>query len=391
MKILSKIAGWFDKQDKRKAEPEPEPPGHIRDWTLLVYGAANEPDIDWSVSNSVESLGEVGSDLKLGIAAQLAQSSRAGQGRRFTFHNGMKTEAELGPVNTGDPRCLESFLRWGIEKYPARHYAVLLSGHGGAHAGAYSDEIHQDHLTLNELSSALQGASEQAGRPLDVLIHQSCFMACAEAVSAVEKQVEYVVASEAISTARNPNAFSLASKLKHHLQKGPQSPQQVVKMAFDSMERITAESVTHAPSMAHLSEKIQKLASQLEVTSTPSGTLAAVFARALHFGETLPGIAPPPSQFRHTKDLVSLARALAAAPEIEDSQLKTAAEEVAQSVRPAVVKGGMAGDAKLRRAQGMSIWAPTTPVTARQLEEYRSTRFAQLTGWDRVVEKVASQ
>ena len=96
MKILSKVAAWLGKEDSKA--PENQPIGHVRDWTLLVYGAANEPDIDWYVSKSVESPGEVGSNLKLGIAAQLAQSSREGQGHRLSFQNGTRTEAELGPV-----------------------------------------------------------------------------------------------------------------------------------------------------------------------------------------------------------------------------------------------------------------------------------------------------
>lgn len=388
MKIFSKVAGWFGKEDKPPPVPEKEPVGHIRDWTLLVYGAANAPDIDWYVSKSVESLGEVGSNLKLGIAAQLAQNSRGGQGRRLSFQNGTRTEAELGPINTGDPNHLESFLRWGIEKYPARHYAVVLSGHGGAHAGVCEDEIHRDHLTLNELSQALQGASQQAGQRLDVLVHMSCFMACAEAVTAVQDQVEFVVASEGTSTDGNPNLYRLASQLKGHLQQGPQDARQVVKMAFDCMEKISAHSFSHAPSMPQLSEKIRSLSSRLESTPTPTETLAAVMDRALHFGGAAAGFSASPP-FRHTKDLSSLAHALAAAPEISDSELKAAAAEVARSVRPAVVHGGLAGDVKLRSAQGMSIWAPTTPVTAQQLENYKATHFAQTTGWDRVLKRIS--
>ncbi|MEK8035965.1 MAG: clostripain-related cysteine peptidase, partial [candidate division NC10 bacterium] len=38
--------------------------------------------------------------------------------------------ADLGPTNTGDPRVLESFIRFGVERYPAERTALILMNHG---------------------------------------------------------------------------------------------------------------------------------------------------------------------------------------------------------------------------------------------------------------------
>ncbi|MEK7769692.1 MAG: clostripain-related cysteine peptidase, partial [candidate division NC10 bacterium] len=38
--------------------------------------------------------------------------------------------ADLGPTNTGDPRVLESFLRFGVERYPVKRTALILMNHG---------------------------------------------------------------------------------------------------------------------------------------------------------------------------------------------------------------------------------------------------------------------
>src|SRR5262249_62202529 len=38
--------------------------------------------------------------------------------------------ADLGPTNTGDPGVLESFIRFGAQRYPARATALVLLNHG---------------------------------------------------------------------------------------------------------------------------------------------------------------------------------------------------------------------------------------------------------------------
>ena len=34
-------------------------------------------------------------------------------------------------VNTGDPKVLTEFIKWGINKYPAQHYLIDIWNHGG--------------------------------------------------------------------------------------------------------------------------------------------------------------------------------------------------------------------------------------------------------------------
>jgi hypothetical protein len=38
--------------------------------------------------------------------------------------------ADLGPTNTGDPGVLESYIRFGAQRYPARATALVLLNHG---------------------------------------------------------------------------------------------------------------------------------------------------------------------------------------------------------------------------------------------------------------------
>ena len=70
--------------------------------------------------------------------------------------------ADCGEQNMGDPDVLESFIREGVAKYPARHTALILWDHGGGWIAMLNDEdapgvssgSGMDEMTLPELESA---------------------------------------------------------------------------------------------------------------------------------------------------------------------------------------------------------------------------------------------
>lgn len=61
-------------------------------------------------------------------------------------------------VNMGSAEALSSFLKFGLENYPAENTAVVLWDHGGGSAkGVCKDEIYNDDLlTLSEIVSAME-------------------------------------------------------------------------------------------------------------------------------------------------------------------------------------------------------------------------------------------
>lgn len=398
MSLLSKIGGFFTGRPAAPLPPPgpaPDAPGTVRDWTVLTYGAGNAADLDWHVHSAVQAFGDVGTDKRVAFAAQVARHSEGGRSQRLSFgaprcegDYNVKVEADLGVINTGDGKNLEDFLRWGIEKYPAKHYLVVLNGHGGAFQGGYPDTIAGDHLDQQELREAMQAAHAAAGRKIDVLLHASCFMGSVETAHSVQEDVELMVASEAISTARCPNLWSVGQKLKHRAGQGDVSPADVVNICFESIERLTAESVTRLSNMPGLTAKVKLLADRLVHTATPDATVKSVMRRAVHFGAALQGLEPPPAVYGQVRDLSSLALQLAQAPEIQDQDLKVAAAAVAEGVfGPVVVGGRVSGDAALRGCKGLSVWAPTSPAEAGKLNSYAQTSFARETGWDGVVRR----
>jgi hypothetical protein len=113
-------------------------------WLVLAYLAADN-DLEGELLADLAEMERVGSTP--GVVEILAQVDRArGQDtskgnwygtRRYYVTRGSDRRkinsrllADLGPTNTGDPGVLESFIRFGAQRYPARSTALVLLNHG---------------------------------------------------------------------------------------------------------------------------------------------------------------------------------------------------------------------------------------------------------------------
>lgn len=96
--------------------------------------------------------------------------------------------------STGDARVLQDFLKWGMEKYPAKTSMAILWGHGHGWRGCADDYSAQDSLTMQELDLALAGALK--GGKLALLGFDMCQMATLEVLYEVADESELVIASQ---------------------------------------------------------------------------------------------------------------------------------------------------------------------------------------------------
>lgn len=104
-------------------------------------------------------------------------------------------QVETCPLaSMADPSTLSEYIRWGVEKYPAKKYALVLWGHGnGALSGLFRDELFdQDILLLSELKKALA----DGGVYFDTILLDACLMANLETAAAVRNSARWMVASE---------------------------------------------------------------------------------------------------------------------------------------------------------------------------------------------------
>jgi Clostripain family len=105
---------------------------------------------------------------------------------------------------------LKAFMIDSVKRYPAEHYALILSGHG---SGAVGDFLNSDKQVfalsipglceaLTEVGTECDNAGKPKGEPwLDILGFDSCLMSMAEVAYEVRQSVRYMVAAEGFETA----------------------------------------------------------------------------------------------------------------------------------------------------------------------------------------------
>ena len=109
---------------------------------------------------------------------------------------------DLGEIDTGSGETLAQFLTWGIQNYPARHYAVAFASHGSGWQGLITDETDNANiLSIPELQKAFAIAKDVAGvNRFDLLINDACNMSSIEYHTAMSDYFNYSLASSEIVT-----------------------------------------------------------------------------------------------------------------------------------------------------------------------------------------------
>lgn len=166
-----------------------------KDWTILIYANGNnelQPEM-WQAKTDAE---RIGSSAKVHVVIQISreknelvtilrpydslpQSSVKWIGaRRYYLTSGKSVLIkDLGRINMADPVTLYDFIKWGISCYPAKHYLLLLGGHGYQFVGAMTDYSQSVPYIMGipELCEALQLACSESDRKIDLLVLDICY------------------------------------------------------------------------------------------------------------------------------------------------------------------------------------------------------------------------
>ena len=113
-----------------------------------------------------------------------------------------ENEVITDDTDTGSPITLYNFISFCLEKYPARRYMVVLSGHAGGTERDYllKDESSARSLTFNELQQVFkQIKRDRHGKLIDIIGMDNCLMSMAEICYELRDVAEIVVGCESFS------------------------------------------------------------------------------------------------------------------------------------------------------------------------------------------------
>jgi hypothetical protein len=211
-------------------------------WTVLVY-LAGDNNLDQSGVGDLLEMKKAGSTPRVRVAAEFDRGSGRGA-KRYLLRKGGTLAADavasLGRLNTGDPKNLLDFVRWGVKTCPAERYALVLWNHGQGwdDTDIYADERHRrlrplargrvrralfrppvrrmlagairkfecrailldddakDFLDNVEMKRVLAASAEAIGGKLDVLGMDACLMSMAEVGYQIRESAAFTVGSE---------------------------------------------------------------------------------------------------------------------------------------------------------------------------------------------------
>ncbi len=132
-------------------------------WTILVY-LAGDNNLDEAGAQDIAEMAKVGSNNDVNIVVQFDRAGTAGTQRLYITKGGgyPKDSVEnLGETNTGDPKILVDFLKWGITTYPAQHYMAVLWNHG---SGWNEDEVYDKAVKLSPEKEKISKSAKMAFR-----------------------------------------------------------------------------------------------------------------------------------------------------------------------------------------------------------------------------------
>lgn len=237
--------------DKSSVSTEAADPGTA--WTIMLYLAGDNNLADECVF-ALTQIKEVDTDKRVRVVAQLDPTGRRVRTRRFIINKALKDGkpesnallkgAELNgkkrrkviedalpddnplpegtvkfsdqvvrgaakPVenidpDSGDPKVLFDFISWSVENFPADHYMLVLSGHGG---GAIEqeflfDETSKGRMTIAQLGNVLGKVHERLKNKkgeqleIDIVGMDSCLMSMAEVAHQLRGSVKFMISSE---------------------------------------------------------------------------------------------------------------------------------------------------------------------------------------------------
>ena len=389
-------------------QPEPPPqaadgtPPHaspetsrMRDWQFIVikvdgHGLAGE------IREGLEHLDEKGTSSAAWINVRAEQAERVTD---YVVDNAASSAGHLHADEAGlraaplqkapilGNQALEQYLTRTMKAYPAKHVMVLFEGHS-REMRKHMDEIH----------GALEAVTDQAGRKIDIVGFDACFLAQAEMASEYKDVANVLVASQ--ESMEGYRAIEdVASELDHH----PMDPHALASHLVNTSTEFTLSAIDLEKmpevedQVALFSEALQKIGDQ--------ETLADVRKEILEAQHFYTMGKESPSPFRNAVDIVDAMERISANARLRTAapDLVQAAETLAESLRMRpdgavfaekhVSETSQAGyqlvDA--RRAHGLSVFMPVAPAPFRDTYiSFGDRRFAQSTGWNQAMQHLTS-
>jgi hypothetical protein len=334
------------------------------EWTILAHLDARG-GLSEAAAFYEKQLKTAAAAAHIGLSMEMVgDSERQRQLRRGVLSG---SRLEFGPASPAATaaQTLADFIKWSCREAPARHYALLVMGHG---AGLIQQQaLPEDAIGPEALQEGLTIACRALGRPLDVVALDTCYGATLELAYGLRRVTRYLTAAPGLiyspgldwaaalaDLSAQPQATALVQGL---VRRG--MPRCEKDVALVGLDLRGAE-----PAVAHVS----KLTTALQ-RNFPLEQPLLTYARAqcASWGER-----------DELADLGDLGAGLAAS--AAGDETRAAARDLQTSLTHLIICSWRSGTNSQRSASGLGVYFPPTfePVPANYV---RNFDFAAASGW----------
>lgn len=397
-----------------------------KDWTVLVYLNGNNATASQAVT-TMRQLEFVGSNDKMHMAAQLARPkalldkwSHDWSGtRRYEIQNngqefnagavvidgltgflpgktkGIKSEVlqDMGDVDMGKSQTLAEFLEWGVTKYPAKNYMVVMQGPSEGVSGMMHDVIHDSQMSVADLGAAFKQVHEKTGKKIDIVALNGSATTSLEVANELKDHAKLLVGSQDVQNGQSMPLAMVMNEIANVSKDGEQSPLTVAQymLLMNSMAP-GALSIVDLDKIGPAKEAWNDLAKNLISAGVTRDQLHSILEKTQDFQG-----ASKNSAYGNSRDAIHFAKLVGE--EVADDKVKASAAKAVEALEASLV-GDVANGKRMEEANGISVFAPTnygfmrpdgTPVIKDSLREadYSKTSFAQETQWDELLSGAA--
>lgn len=300
-----------------------------KEWTILHYAGADSNQAKYWLDN-INEIEAAGSMDNLNIVAQLDLKG-AGCKRYYIKKDSDPDKItspvleNLGDVNMADPKALTEFIKFGIKKYPAKHYMLIIATHGIAWKGIMPEETLL--MSVPDLRRSIENAELDTNRRLNILAFDACLMGSTESAYEFRNVADFMVASEQVEAFASWPYTTILHKAFE--EKNAVTPEELGSIIVNESSGVKQDMPTmgliNLSGMENVKDAADAFAKQILETDTSMKELKKIAEKTQRF-------------FFPVKDLYHFAQQIAKSNAVKDKKLIEAAENLCKSIKQAVLK-----------------------------------------------------
>lgn len=369
-----------------------------KDWTVLAYMEGRDR-LSNSVDVALNGMEEIGSTDSVNLVAQATLIPELGD-RRFQRMGEVNTrryyltqDDDRGQVQSPvvqqfdrqerlNGQSLEDFLCWGIEKFPAKNYAVIIKKHGLGFAANGSSVP----LSARELRETLENVEKRSGVKPAVLCWDACNMQQWEVAYELKDRAAVMTGSpEAIPAIEFPYPTLLHNLVRYPKEQDASTLGQTVVQSYAAETPQTTQFAVDLKQVDKVGARVRDFVDRVLQAQVPQERLYTNLLKSASFEpkESL-GLA------YNFRDFSGFLRLVIEDEKIAAPEVKKAAQAVLESLAAAQLDRNVdpvkAHLKNLSPEVGPSAFLPWKQPSQALRESYSQLGWAKDTGWDQLLD-----